>query len=61
MVWCIDKLLPRSEHRFLPVDAHNWQRVVYFSQSSFAHALPSLLRFDARRRGRAHARTRGKN
>ena len=29
--------------------------------SSFAHALPSLPTFDARRRGRAHARARGNN
>ena len=57
MVWCIDKLLPRSEHRFLPVGAHNWQRVVYFSQVLLLMRCPLYLRL-THGDGVAHTRAR---
>ena len=57
-MWCIDKILPRLDYRFLPVDSRNLaERGTYFSQGSFALALP-FYHVRTRGDGVAHARAR---
>ena len=57
-MWCIGKLLPQLGLHFLPVEDRNLAgRGVYFSQGSFALALP-FYHVRTRGDGVAHAHAR---
>lgn len=57
-MWCIDKLLPRSDYRFLPVDSRNLAERGLLLPKFFCSSLCPFEHVRTRGDGVAHAHAR---